>query len=105
MRQENETFSSIFFPKKKVKLICLAAKKAIKKQELYTREGRIGDDESNDTLGGEAQGESHQEFPIFPLGLALEATNHFSHENKLGEGGFGPVYKVLCFNLFKQLNQ
>ncbi|XP_052298449.1 cysteine-rich receptor-like protein kinase 10 isoform X4 [Citrus sinensis] len=69
------------------------AKKAIKKQELYTREGRIGDDESNDTLGGEAQGESHQEFPIFPLGLALEATNHFSHENKLGEGGFGPVYK------------
>ncbi|GAY58799.1 hypothetical protein CUMW_189670 [Citrus unshiu] len=46
--------------------------------------------------GGEeikAQGESHQEFPIFPLGLALEATNHFSHENKLGEGGFGPVYK------------
>ncbi|KAH9754764.1 cysteine-rich receptor-like protein kinase 10 [Citrus sinensis] len=40
-----------------------------------------------------AQGESHQEFPIFPLGLALEATNHFSHENKLGEGGFGPVYK------------
>ncbi|ESR46459.1 hypothetical protein CICLE_v100005812mg, partial [Citrus x clementina] len=54
---------------------------------------RIGDDESNDTLGGEAQGESHQEFPIFPLGLALEATNHFSRENKLGEGGFGPVYK------------
>ncbi|KAH9754780.1 cysteine-rich receptor-like protein kinase 10 [Citrus sinensis] len=67
--------------------------KAIKKQELYTREDRIGDDESNDTLGGEAQGESHQEFPIFPLGLALEATNHFSRENKLGEGGFGPVYK------------
>ncbi|GAY33630.1 hypothetical protein CUMW_285700, partial [Citrus unshiu] len=69
------------------------AKNAIKKQELYTREGRIGDDESNDTLGGEAQEGSHQEFPIFPLGLALEATNHFSHENKLGEGGFGPVYK------------
>ncbi|GAY58801.1 hypothetical protein CUMW_189670 [Citrus unshiu] len=60
---------------------------------LTSSRGRIGDDESNDTLGGEAQGESHQEFPIFPLGLALEATNHFSHENKLGEGGFGPVYK------------
>ncbi|KAH9688774.1 cysteine-rich receptor-like protein kinase 10 [Citrus sinensis] len=68
-------------------------KKATKQQELYTREGRIGDDYSNDTLSGEAPGESHQEFPIFPLGLALEATNHFSHENKLGEGGFGPVYK------------
>lgn len=23
------------------------------------------------------------------------ATSNFSHENKLGEGGFGPVYKVL----------
>ena len=23
-----------------------------------------------------------------------EATNRFSFENKLGEGGFGPVYKV-----------
>lgn len=23
------------------------------------------------------------------------ATSNFSHENKLGEGGFGPVYKVV----------
>jgi len=23
------------------------------------------------------------------------ATNDFNHENKLGEGGFGPVYKVM----------
>ncbi|KAH9754802.1 cysteine-rich receptor-like protein kinase 8 [Citrus sinensis] len=56
------------------------------------REGRTGDD-SYDILGGETHGDSHQELPIFPLGLALEATKHFSDENKLGEGGFGPVYK------------
>ena len=83
--------------------MCLAEKKAINQQELYTREGRTGDD-SYDILGGETHGDSHQELPIFPLSLALEATRHFSDENKLGEGGFGPVYKVLGFNLFKQLN-
>ncbi|KAH9688858.1 cysteine-rich receptor-like protein kinase 10 [Citrus sinensis] len=66
--------------------------KAINQQELYTREGRTGSD-SYDILGGETHGDSHQELPIFPLGLALEATRHFSDENKLGEGGFGPVYK------------
>ncbi|XP_028070313.1 G-type lectin S-receptor-like serine/threonine-protein kinase At4g03230 [Camellia sinensis] len=31
--------------------------------------------------------------PVFDLESILEATNYFSDENKLGEGGFGPVYK------------
>ncbi|THG15953.1 hypothetical protein TEA_029912 [Camellia sinensis var. sinensis] len=31
--------------------------------------------------------------PFFDLESILEATNYFSDENKLGEGGFGPVYK------------
>ncbi|XP_059075288.1 G-type lectin S-receptor-like serine/threonine-protein kinase At1g61500 [Cryptomeria japonica] len=29
----------------------------------------------------------------FSLEILIEATKHFSHSNKLGEGGFGPVYK------------
>lgn len=29
----------------------------------------------------------------FPLDLILAATHNFSEDNKLGEGGFGPVYK------------
>lgn len=31
---------------------------------------------------------------IFSFASVLEATNSFAQENKLGQGGFGPVYKV-----------
>ncbi|KAK6918935.1 Bulb-type lectin domain [Dillenia turbinata] len=31
--------------------------------------------------------------PFVHLGTILAATDHFSDENKLGQGGFGPVYK------------
>ena len=34
----------------------------------------------------------------FNLITRLAATNNFSDANKLGEGGFGPVYKVKRFN-------
>ncbi|PKA45677.1 Receptor-like serine/threonine-protein kinase SD1-8 [Apostasia shenzhenica] len=33
------------------------------------------------------------ELPIFDMSTIAFATNNFSNENKLGEGGFGPVYK------------
>ncbi|KAK7405361.1 hypothetical protein VNO78_06610 [Psophocarpus tetragonolobus] len=33
------------------------------------------------------------ELPFFYLVTIVDATNNFSIENKLGEGGFGPVYK------------
>ena len=31
---------------------------------------------------------------LFDLAVITNATNNFSNNNKLGEGGFGPVYKV-----------
>ncbi|KAJ0500890.1 putative protein kinase RLK-Pelle-DLSV family [Helianthus annuus] len=40
------------------------------------------------TSGGE-----DLELPFFGLSTLLKATNNFSMDNKLGEGGFGPVYK------------
>ncbi|OEL18971.1 Cysteine-rich receptor-like protein kinase 19, partial [Dichanthelium oligosanthes] len=33
------------------------------------------------------------EFTIYDFSQVLEATDNFSEENKLGQGGFGPVYK------------
>lgn len=33
--------------------------------------------------------------PFFDLGSILAATDNFSEANKLGQGGFGSVYKVM----------
>ena len=38
------------------------------------------------------------EFAVFDFHQLLEATVNFSDENKLGQGGFGPVYKVIIYN-------
>ncbi|KAL4290885.1 hypothetical protein GQ457_14G010690 [Hibiscus cannabinus] len=61
-------------------------------QLLDMAEGRILNVHSTETFSGENVGNSH-EFPSIQLDTLHAATNHFSHENKLGEGGFGPVYK------------
>ena len=36
--------------------------------------------------------------PFFDLEDILTATDDFSDANKLGQGGFGPVYKVIVLN-------
>ena len=33
--------------------------------------------------------------PFYDLESIRVATNNFSDENKLGQGGYGPVYKVI----------
>ncbi|CAN6694473.1 unnamed protein product [Malus baccata var. baccata] len=38
--------------------------------------------------------EENLELPLFDFDTIAAATNHFSHTNKLGEGGFGSVYKA-----------
>lgn len=37
---------------------------------------------------------SRPELPLFNFNSVVIATNNFSEDNKLGEGGFGSVYKV-----------
>lgn len=44
--------------------------------------------------------EGHSDLPFWDLSVVLKATDHFSNTNKLGEGGFGPVYKVILSDLF-----
>lgn len=35
------------------------------------------------------------ELPTLDLTMIVNATNSFSQNNKIGEGSFGPVYKVI----------
>lgn len=35
-----------------------------------------------------------EELPLYKFEVLANATDHFSEVNKLGTGGFGPVYKV-----------
>lgn len=55
--------------------------------QAYKKGARVG------TNGGEEKNNQH-ELPIFSFSSIVESTNNFSSTNKLGEGGFGPVYRV-----------
>ncbi|KAJ8555212.1 hypothetical protein K7X08_012708 [Anisodus acutangulus] len=63
-----------------------------RKEEEYIRE-LTSSDSFNDTNLKEKDGREVQDLKIFSFGFILAATYNFSSENKLGEGGFGPVYK------------
>ncbi|KAK8602960.1 hypothetical protein V6N13_085162 [Hibiscus sabdariffa] len=59
--------------------ICRSRKKLKAKSE---------DNNTNDKENGDL------ELAVFEFGTIAQATNNFSFRNKLGQGGFGPVYKV-----------
>ncbi|XP_060207737.1 G-type lectin S-receptor-like serine/threonine-protein kinase At1g67520 [Lycium barbarum] len=63
-----------------------------RKEEEYIRELTASDSFNDTNLKGE-DGREVQDLKIFGFGFILAATNNFSSEKKLGEGGFGPVYK------------
>uniref|UniRef100_A0ACD5UHX4 Uncharacterized protein n=1 Tax=Avena sativa TaxID=4498 RepID=A0ACD5UHX4_AVESA len=56
---------------------------------------RLGEKSSHNSRGGDHElvWEMGVEFSVYDFNEILEATSNFSEENKLGQGGFGPVYK------------
>ncbi|KAF5175341.1 S-receptor-like serine/threonine-protein kinase [Thalictrum thalictroides] len=45
------------------------------------------------SLKGDQSEKDDFELPIYDIVTITNATNNFSEKDKLGEGGFGPVYK------------
>ena len=56
----------------------------------------------NETSRKNGGQEEDLELPLFNLSTIATATENFSVDNKLGEGGFGPVYRVsLRYSIFR----
>ncbi|XP_011007880.1 PREDICTED: G-type lectin S-receptor-like serine/threonine-protein kinase B120 isoform X2 [Populus euphratica] len=64
----------------------------IREEQSLDLAGRatVGDDYSDKDIKGEV---TSQDLPLIRLDVINEATKQFSDENKLGQGGFGPVYR------------
>jgi hypothetical protein len=62
--------------------------------EIQDLEGSRRDSDSNDLEGNFSSGD---DLKVFSYSSIIVATNGFSSENKLGQGGFGPVFKVTLF--------
>ncbi|KAK7257022.1 hypothetical protein RIF29_30699 [Crotalaria pallida] len=69
-------------------ILCLAIKK--RKHVLEGKRRMKIEMQDLPVFGGSS---STKDLKVFNYALVMEATNNFSSENKLGQGGFGPVYK------------
>lgn len=41
-----------------------------------------------------------QDLPVYKFEELVVATDNFAENNKLGQGGFGPVYKVMYSSIY-----
>ncbi|CAB4307398.1 unnamed protein product [Prunus armeniaca] len=75
---------------------------SINKKKSFTSRAKVDQKElldvkksftCNDVNGLQEDGEMEHDLRVFIYASLMAATGDFSEENKLGEGGFGPVYK------------
>ena len=55
---------------------------------------------SENMLGDNLNQLKVQELPLFDFEKLMNATNNFHQSNKLGQGGFVPVYRVMVVLLY-----
>ncbi|CAE5957182.1 unnamed protein product [Arabidopsis arenosa] len=74
---------------------CVLLARRIVMKKRAKKKGRDAEQifERVEALAGGNKGKL-KELPLFEFQVLAEATNNFSLRNKLGQGGFGPVYKV-----------
>jgi hypothetical protein len=58
-------------------------------KEMQILDAMFSQDQSNN------EENVNTDLPMMPLSTILKSTNNFSDNYKLGEGGFGTVYKVI----------
>ncbi|WJX31942.1 receptor protein-tyrosine kinase [Trifolium repens] len=67
---------------------------------IYIKKAKYKEKIEKITRLEEKEEDTHGDFelPIYDQATILKATNNFSFNNKLGEGGFGPVYKGILLD-------
>ncbi|XP_058072802.1 cysteine-rich receptor-like protein kinase 10 [Magnolia sinica] len=68
------------------------------KEEDHALSHYLGNHDGSEIINASMQGDQVPELSIMNFATIEASTNNFSNENKLGEGGFGPVYKGTLFD-------
>ncbi|XP_059431427.1 G-type lectin S-receptor-like serine/threonine-protein kinase CES101 isoform X2 [Corylus avellana] len=77
--------------------LCFLRRKKLKREQESNEEATLLELTTSNRFGDANEinndGRKGQDLKVFSFASVVAATNNFSIENKLGQGGFGPVYK------------